>query len=153
MNLISFWRINVLDGGSDVPNGGIVVVEVVVKWNVLAILGPTHEWLGRALNLLLESDRGGGLKLLGGILSKEVKKGCGSSGELGGVEKTRALGARGDIITSWVKMVWLIVGGGIIGDDSFDEILMKSVLAIFIGGFWVEELALDAMRVMIKEET
>ncbi|GJZ06353.1 ribonuclease H-like domain-containing protein [Tanacetum coccineum] len=39
-----------------------------------------------------------------------------------------------------------------LSDDSFDEISMKSVLSIFLGGFCVEELALDAMRVMIKEE-
>nr|GEW71795.1 ribonuclease H-like domain-containing protein [Tanacetum cinerariifolium] len=59
-------------------------------------------------------DGGGGLKLLGGISSNEVKKGCGSSGKLGRVEKARALGARGDTMTSWVEMVWIIVGGGIV---------------------------------------
>ncbi|GJR04840.1 hypothetical protein Tco_0527824 [Tanacetum coccineum] len=32
------------------------------------------------------------------------------------------------------------------GDDSLDEMSMKSVCGIFLGGFWVEELALEAMR-------
>ncbi|GJV37259.1 hypothetical protein Tco_1409736 [Tanacetum coccineum] len=91
----------VLDGGSDVLKGGIVVVEEVVKWN-------------------------------------------------GGVDKTRALGARGDTLVPLDWIVWLIVGGGIVrarvvsrvvfrgcevlmewvwmGEDSFDERSMKSVL-------------------------
>ncbi|GJX38210.1 hypothetical protein Tco_0251513 [Tanacetum coccineum] len=60
---------------------------------------------------------GGGLELLGGKSSNEVKYGCGSMGELGGVKNTRALGAN----------------------------------SIFLGGFLVEEDALEAILKAIKK--
>nr|GEV69476.1 hypothetical protein [Tanacetum cinerariifolium] len=48
---------------------------------------------------------------------------------------------------------WRVVFLGMfcIGEDSFDERSMKSVLGTFLGGFWVEELTLDAMEMMIKK--
>ncbi|GKA06278.1 hypothetical protein Tco_0685502 [Tanacetum coccineum] len=76
---------------------------------------------------------------------------------------------------SRVRVVWMEVGGGVVrarvvssmvvkvvligwevfekwfwmGELSLEDMSMKSVLGIFFGGFWVKELALDAM--MIKE--
>nr|GEU84035.1 hypothetical protein [Tanacetum cinerariifolium] len=92
-------------------------------------------WLDDKLNFVEEPIE---------ILDREVKqlkqsriplvKVCGSIGELGGVVNARALGASGDIII--LEM----------GDDSLDEMSMKSVCGIFLGGFWVEELALEAME-------
>nr|GEY47877.1 hypothetical protein [Tanacetum cinerariifolium] len=90
-----------LDGGSDVLNGGIMVVEVVVKRN-------------------------------GGGICKEVMEGCGSRQEIGGVKKIQALGASGETSILWVMIAWLVIG-------------------IFLRGFLVEELALEAMQMMIKE--
>ncbi|GKE34840.1 hypothetical protein Tco_1454162 [Tanacetum coccineum] len=52
------------------------------------------------------------------------------SGELGGVVNKNALGAKGDAL---------------IGEDSFDDILMTFVLASFLGGFLVDEEALEAI--------
>ncbi|GJR92031.1 hypothetical protein Tco_0216042 [Tanacetum coccineum] len=91
------------------------------------------------------------------------------------VEKVKVLGANGVMSSSRVRVVWMEVGGGImrarvvsrvvvkvvlmvlsgcvvfkrwfwIGDLSLEETSMKSVRGIFFGGFWVEELALDAME-------
>ncbi|GKE08842.1 hypothetical protein Tco_1412393 [Tanacetum coccineum] len=39
------------------------------------------------------------------------------------------------------------------GEDSFDERSMKSYLGIVLGGFWVEEIALEAMKMIINERT
>ncbi|GKA24016.1 hypothetical protein Tco_0710049 [Tanacetum coccineum] len=39
------------------------------------------------------------------------------------------------------------------GEDSFEEMPMTSTLGIFLGGFLVKELALEAMKMMIKEST
>nr|GEZ54661.1 hypothetical protein [Tanacetum cinerariifolium] len=76
---------------------------------------------------------GGGLVLLGGKSSKEVKKGRGLNGDqLGGVEKIRALGTK--------------------GEDSFDEMSITSVLGIFLGGFLVEEFALEVNEIVIKKK-
>ncbi|GJT40884.1 hypothetical protein Tco_0940749 [Tanacetum coccineum] len=50
------------------------------------------------------------------------------------IEKVKALGANGDMSGSRVWTVWMEVGGGI------------SVLGNFLGGFWVDELALEAME-------
>ncbi|GKB10521.1 hypothetical protein Tco_0844444 [Tanacetum coccineum] len=47
--------------------------------------------------------------------------------------------------------VVVLIGMFWIEEDSFDERSMKSVPGTFLGGFWVEELALEAKRVMIKE--
>ncbi|GKC09954.1 hypothetical protein Tco_1001564, partial [Tanacetum coccineum] len=101
--------------------------------------------------------------------------GCDSNGELGGVEKVKALGDNGIMSGSRVRVVWMEVGGQVVsarvvsrvvlgfvfvgwevfercfwmGELSLEDMSMKSVLGIFFGGFWVEELALDA--IMIKE--
>ncbi|GJY29647.1 hypothetical protein Tco_0405414 [Tanacetum coccineum] len=58
------------------------------------------------------------------------------------------------VVVDWSSLVedhrnWL--SKDVVQVDSFDERSMKSVLGAFLGGFWVEELALEAMRVMIKE--
>ncbi|GKC41006.1 hypothetical protein Tco_1053390, partial [Tanacetum coccineum] len=55
-------------------------------------------------------------------------------GELGGVENTRALGAN-------------------VGEDSFEEMSMTLVLANFLGGFLVDDEALEAIfLIRIKKE-
>ncbi|GJT98578.1 hypothetical protein Tco_1094096 [Tanacetum coccineum] len=85
----------------------------------------------------------------------------------GGVEKTRALGASGDTSISWVGIAWLVIGEGMVrarvvsrvvfmglfwmGEDSFDEMSMTLVLGIFLGGYLEEELALKAIKRMIKK--
>ncbi|GJY86131.1 hypothetical protein Tco_0500157 [Tanacetum coccineum] len=73
--------------------------------------------------------------------------GCGKlEGDGGGVEKTRALGARGDTLVPCDGIVWLIVVGEIMrarlvskavfmgwywmSEDLFDERSMKSVLGL-----------------------
>ncbi|GJR72092.1 hypothetical protein Tco_0084457 [Tanacetum coccineum] len=56
-----------------------------------------------------------------------------------GVEKVSALEANGVMSSSRVRVVWMKVGGGA-------EILMNSIHGIFFRGFWVEELALEAME-------
>ncbi|GJR82186.1 hypothetical protein Tco_0152971 [Tanacetum coccineum] len=53
----------------------------------------------------------------------------GNEGELGGVENRIAQGARGDALI----------------DDLLDDISMKLVLVCFLGGFLVEEEALEAI--------
>ncbi|GKD02684.1 hypothetical protein Tco_1177658, partial [Tanacetum coccineum] len=90
-------------------------------------------------------------------------------GELGGVENTRALGANGEISILLVGGVWLAIGGVMVsarvvlrvveiglfcwmGKDSFDEMLITFVLANFLGGFLVEEDALEAILKVIKKE-
>ncbi|GKA60102.1 hypothetical protein Tco_0759415 [Tanacetum coccineum] len=52
-----------------------------------------------------------------------------------------------------VKVVLMVLSGWEVferwfwmGELSLEEMLMKSVRGIFFGGFWVEELALDAME-------
>nr|GEY67324.1 hypothetical protein [Tanacetum cinerariifolium] len=107
-------------------------VLVVMKQSDLPSIGIDQEGQRGVWEKPVEDDGGGGLELLGGISSKEVKYGCRSSGELVEVEKTRALEAN--------------------GEDSFDEMLMTLVLCIFLEGFLVEELALEAMKRMIKEK-
>ncbi|GJT58692.1 hypothetical protein Tco_1002225 [Tanacetum coccineum] len=57
----------------------------------------------------------------------------------GGIERAR-------VVSSVVFMGWFSMG-----EDSLDERSMRLVLRIFLGGFWVEELALEAMKMMIKE--
>ncbi|GJU49674.1 ribonuclease H-like domain-containing protein [Tanacetum coccineum] len=53
---------------------------------------------------------------------------------------------RARVVSRVVFMGWFWMG-----EDSFDERSMKSVLGIFLRGFLVEELALEAMKMMIKE--
>ncbi|GJU91363.1 hypothetical protein Tco_1303786 [Tanacetum coccineum] len=61
------------------------------------------------------------------------------------------------VVVDWSSLVedhlkWLSKDAvQVIEEDSFDERSMKSVLGAFLGGFWVEELALEAKRVMMKE--
>ncbi|GJV92939.1 hypothetical protein Tco_1540752 [Tanacetum coccineum] len=70
------------------------------------------------------------------------REGWGSNGELGGVEKVRALGANGVMrVSSRGFKVWFWICG-----LSLEDMSIKSVRGIFFGGFWVEELALDAME-------
>ncbi|GJV49481.1 hypothetical protein Tco_1439693 [Tanacetum coccineum] len=57
----------------------------------------------------------------------------------GGIERAR-------VVSSVVFMGWFSMG-----EDSLNERSMRLVLRIFLGGFWVEELALEAMKMMIKE--
>ncbi|GKC35471.1 hypothetical protein Tco_1047855, partial [Tanacetum coccineum] len=84
-----------------------------------------------------------------GLCTKPTpREGCGSNSELGGVKKVKALGANGVMSGSRVRVVWMEVGGGVMGEFSLEDMSMKSVLGIFFGGFWVEELALDAMMIM-----
>nr|GEW07874.1 hypothetical protein [Tanacetum cinerariifolium] len=68
----------------------------------------------------------------------------------GGVEKVKALGANGEVSGSRVRVVWMVVDGRNVRKASVQrdckEMSMKSVRGIFFGGFWVEELALDAME-------
>ncbi|GJZ47992.1 hypothetical protein Tco_0601824 [Tanacetum coccineum] len=91
---------------------------------------------------------------------------------VGGVEKVKSLGANGVMSGSRVRVVWKKVGGRVVrarvvfgvvvkivligwevferwfwmGEDSLEDMLIKLVRGIFFGGFWVEELALDAME-------
>nr|GEV97880.1 RNA-directed DNA polymerase, eukaryota [Tanacetum cinerariifolium] len=109
---------------------------------------------GCALNLLLE-------RLIRG------KAGSKSMSD----EKVKALGANGVMSSSRVRVVWMEVGGRVIrarvassvvvkvvligwevfkrrfwmGELSLEDTSMKLVLGIFFVGFWVEELAPDAM--------
>nr|GEY55597.1 hypothetical protein [Tanacetum cinerariifolium] len=46
------------------------------------------------------------------IKRNEDKYGCGSNGELGGVEKVKALGANVEVSGSRVRVVWMVVDGG-----------------------------------------
>ncbi|GJX06922.1 hypothetical protein Tco_0194854 [Tanacetum coccineum] len=73
---------------------------------------------------------------------------------IGLVEKVKALGANGVMSGSRVGVVWMEVGGGIIrmGELSLEEMSMKSVRGIFFRGFWVEELALEAMEYDNQDE-
>ncbi|GKC19654.1 hypothetical protein Tco_1021804 [Tanacetum coccineum] len=70
---------------------------------------------------------GGGFELLGGNSSKDFKYRRGLMGELGGVENTSAL-----------------------GEDSFEDMSMTLVLAIFLGEFLVDNKALEAILEKIK---
>ncbi|GJR12839.1 hypothetical protein Tco_0795491 [Tanacetum coccineum] len=82
--------------------------------------------------------------------------------ELGGVVNKSARGARGDASIGSVGSVWLAFGGvsdnarvvvivaamrlfSQSGEDSFDDISMTLVLASFLGGFLVDEEALEAI--------
>ncbi|GJX03501.1 hypothetical protein Tco_0189417 [Tanacetum coccineum] len=62
-----------------------------------------------------------------------------------GVEKVKALGDNGVMSGSRVRIVWMEVGGGVVRARVVSRVVVKVMLI----GFWVEELALDAM--MIKE--
>ncbi|GJR95568.1 ribonuclease H-like domain-containing protein [Tanacetum coccineum] len=59
------------------------------------------------------------------------------------IEKVKALGAKGEVSGSRVRVVWMVVYGGNIRARLVSKVVAKG---IFIGGFWVEELALDAME-------
>ncbi|GJW79047.1 hypothetical protein Tco_0140729 [Tanacetum coccineum] len=61
-------------------------------------------------------------------------------------EKVKALCANGEVSGSRVRVVWMVVDGGNMGELSLEKMSMKSVQGIFFGGFWVENLALDAME-------
>nr|GEV75771.1 hypothetical protein [Tanacetum cinerariifolium] len=67
------------------------------------------------------------------------------NGKLGGVEKVKPLGANGDLNGSRVGVVWMEVGGGIMRARVVSRVVVKVVLVMLIG-FWVEELALEAME-------
>ncbi|GKA12254.1 hypothetical protein Tco_0691800 [Tanacetum coccineum] len=56
-----------------------------------------------------------------------------------------------EIVRARVVFRVVFMGWFWMGEDSFDERSMKSVLSIFLGGFWVEELALEAIKMMTKE--
>ncbi|GJZ00946.1 hypothetical protein Tco_0518907, partial [Tanacetum coccineum] len=93
--------------------------------------GGEVEWWWHLRRIVLESNScesadGGGLRVLG---RKSIQ----------GFSKEKVVSR-----VALIGMFW-------IGEDSFDERSMTSVLGAFLHGFWVEELALEAMRVMIKE--
>ncbi|GJW30350.1 hypothetical protein Tco_0047225 [Tanacetum coccineum] len=60
-------------------------------------------------------------------------------------EKVKALGANGDVRGSRVRVVWMEVGDGIVRARVVSRVVVKVVLMVLIG-FWVEELALEAME-------
>ncbi|GJU39598.1 peroxidase 64-like protein [Tanacetum coccineum] len=64
------------------------------------------------------------------------------------LEKVKALGANGDMSGSRVGVVWMEVGGGIVRARVVSRVVLGlvSVLGKFLGGFWVDELALEAME-------
>ncbi|GKB45912.1 hypothetical protein Tco_0896665 [Tanacetum coccineum] len=150
-----------LDGGSDVGDGGRrdkailhmlcvldglldVLVKGVKLVEFLLNLVSSHEWLG--------------------LSTQPTPK-----------EKVKALGANGDVSGSRVGVVCMEVSDGIVrarlvsrvvvkvmlmvligwevfvrwfwmGELSLEEMSMKLVRGIFFGGFWVEELALEAIE-------
>nr|GEW40265.1 hypothetical protein [Tanacetum cinerariifolium] len=91
------------------------------------------------------------------------------------IEKVKAPGANGVKSGSRVRVVWMEVSGGVVrarvvsivvvkivligwevfkrwfwmGEDSLEDMSMKSVRGILFGEFWVEELALEAMEVRV----
>ncbi|GJX85308.1 hypothetical protein Tco_0336082 [Tanacetum coccineum] len=89
---------------------------------------------------LSKFDGGGGLKFLGRRSSKWLSK-----------DAVQVLIIGGGIVRARVVSRLMFMGMFWIGEDSFDERSMKSVLGIFLGGFWVKELALDVMEMMLKE--
>ncbi|GJU47366.1 hypothetical protein Tco_1204632 [Tanacetum coccineum] len=69
--------------------------------------------------------------------------------ELGGVEKFKALGDNGVMSGSRVEVVWMEVGGGIVRAKVVSRVvlgLVMKVVLVMLRGFWVEELALDAIE-------
>ncbi|GJU76971.1 hypothetical protein Tco_1274041 [Tanacetum coccineum] len=52
----------------------------------------------------------------------------GSNGELGGVEKVKALGANGVMSGSRVRVVWMEVGGGVVRARVVSSVVVKVVL-------------------------
>ncbi|GKC15200.1 hypothetical protein Tco_1011982 [Tanacetum coccineum] len=71
-----------------------------------------------------------------------VKIGIGSNGELSGVEKIKSLGANSVMSGSRLRVIWMEVGGGVVRARVVSSVVVKVVLI----GFWVEELALEAIE-------
>ncbi|GJT90255.1 hypothetical protein Tco_1079100 [Tanacetum coccineum] len=69
--------------------------------------------------------------------------------ELGGVEKFKALRDNGVMSGSRVEVVWMEVGSGIVRAKVVSRVvlgLVMKVVLVMLRGFWVEELALDAIE-------
>ncbi|GKE21216.1 hypothetical protein Tco_1432728 [Tanacetum coccineum] len=112
-----------LDSGSDVLKGGIEVVEVMVL--VEGVFGRVLEIVMEVVDwsfLVEDHPRRIVLIIVGG-----------------GIVRARVVSR-----VVFLGMFW-------IGEDSFYERSMKSFFGTFLGGFWVKELALDAMEMMIKK--
>ncbi|GKB95744.1 hypothetical protein Tco_0981881 [Tanacetum coccineum] len=60
-------------------------------------------------------------------------------------EKVRALGANGVMSGSRVGVVWMEVGGGIVRARVVSRVVVMVVWMV-LRGFWIEELALEAME-------
>ncbi|GKB87222.1 hypothetical protein Tco_0959494 [Tanacetum coccineum] len=60
-------------------------------------------------------------------------------------EKVKALGANGVMSGSRVRVIWIEVGGGVVRVRVVSRVVVK-VMLVMLRGFWVEELALDAME-------
>ncbi|GJW83998.1 hypothetical protein Tco_0157143 [Tanacetum coccineum] len=71
------------------------------------------------------------------------------------LEKVKALGANGDVSGSRVGVVWMEVGGGIVRARVVSRVvvgLVMKVVLVVLRGFWVEELALEAMEYDDQDE-
>ncbi|GJT21627.1 hypothetical protein Tco_0891564 [Tanacetum coccineum] len=67
------------------------------------------------------------------------------SDDLKGVEKVKALGAKGEVSGFRVRVVWMVVDGVNVKARLEPKVVAKVVL-LLLRGFWVEELALDAIE-------
>nr|GEW68026.1 ribonuclease H-like domain-containing protein [Tanacetum cinerariifolium] len=65
--------------------------------------------------------------------------------KVGGVEKVKALGATVEVSGSREMAAWMVVDGGKVRARLVSNVVAKVVL-LLLRGFWVEELALDAME-------
>ncbi|GJY72350.1 hypothetical protein Tco_0476053 [Tanacetum coccineum] len=116
-----------LDGGSDVLKGDSFL-DVLFKCVKLAKF------------LLYLVSRHGWLRLSTQPTPREVDS---------GVEKVKALRANGVLSGSRVVVVWMKVGGRIMRARVVSRVvlgLVMKVVLVMLRGFWVEELALDAME-------
>ncbi|GJR31073.1 hypothetical protein Tco_1107305 [Tanacetum coccineum] len=68
-----------------------------------------------------------------------------TSREVDRVEKVKALGANDVMSGSRVRVIWMEVGGGVVRVRVVSRVVVK-VMLVMLRGFWVEELALDAME-------